>query len=765
MKSFLEVNFSALLCYAYILGFLLQRKDRNREATRHLLSLFALELYECLICNLEQWFAAQPTLSYVRVLLCAVGYTMRPVLIYSLISLLDAEKMKGRFKYIFALPAWVNAFVSFSAFWTDTAFGFTADNVFYRGPLGYFEYWVIAFYTLALLFFCIRLSAKKERQEALIVLSVAVTVGASMALETVVGLHSIGRTGIALSTVFYLIHAETREHRDELLSLQLKKETEVRHHSEEQALQVVRTLAHTIDAKDDYTNGHSTRVAEYAVILATALGWSEEDIRNLHYAALLHDIGKIVVPDTILNKPSRLTDVEYEIIKSHTTIGSDIIKSITTIPGVDDVVRHHHERYDGRGYPDRLKGEGIPLNARLVCICDAYDAMTSHRVYRRALDKDFVRSELVHGRGTQFDPQMLDVFLQLLDTGRLALSDKAEQQLQIPDPDELVKKYLESPEEQRRVAEGYDYLTGLPAHTEAVRAISEAMRASGRGCLYSIDVDRLKFINDTYGHAIGDRVLRTVADLLREFSADAVISRPGSDQFIYFQKDADREAAKARAEAILARYDALSADDRLLQQTGIALGLCLCAPAERYEDVYTRADKALYHCKHSNERYAFYEGGRMQAGENGRADLDALVRSLQPGGRQGGVMDLEYHEFARIYEFLTNMNARYRQDFHLLMITLDEAVPGTVLSDELEQAMRIMEETIRKTIRSVDVCTRYSGVQLLVILVGTAEENVQPIMERIFKGFYRAMGSNRVQPGYALARLDGRAEAAGPKPE
>ena len=606
-----------------------------------------------------------------RILLSAVGYTLRPVLIYSLISLLDSEKLKGRFKYIFSIPAWINAAVSFSAFWTDAAFGYTAENVFYRGPLGYFVYWVIAFYTLALLLFCFRLSAKKERQEALIVLSIAVTVGAGMVLEAVFGIHSIGRTSIALSTVFYLIHAETREHRDELLNLQLKKETEERRHTEEQALQVVRTLAHTIDAKDDYTNGHSTRVAEYAVILATALGWREEDIRNLHYAALLHDIGKIGVPDTILNKPSRLTDMEYEIIKSHTTIGSDIIKSITTIPGVGDVVRHHHERYDGRGYPDRLQGEAIPLNARLVCICDAYDAMTSHRVYRRALDRDFVRSELVHGRGTQFDPQMLDVFLQLLDAGRLALPETDGQQVKIPDPDELVKSYLEDPDGQRRAAGGFDYLTGLPSHTEAVKTISEAMRQCGRGCLFSVDVDRLKHINDTYGHAIGDRVLRTVADLLREFSGDAVISRPGSDQFIYFMKDADRASAGARAEAILQRYDALSRDDRLLRQTGIAMGLCLCAPAERYEDVYIRADKALYHSKRCGERYSFFEGGRSESGENGQADLDALVRSLQPGDHNRGVMDLEYHEFARIYEFLTNLNSRYRQDFHLLMITLD----------------------------------------------------------------------------------------------
>lgn len=208
-----------------------------------------------------------------------------------------------------------------------------------------------------------------------------------------------------------------------LMEIEIKEKTQELHQRQQQIIEmtdeIISTLASTIDAKDTYTKGHSTRVARYSAILAQKLGWPKDAIMNLKYMALLHDIGKIGIPDQVLNKPGKLTSEEFDIIKSHTVIGTDILQDVKSLDGVHIVARHHHERYDGLGYPDGLAGEDIPLNARIVGIADAFDAMSSDRVYRKALPRDIILKELTKGRGTQFDPQLLDVFVQLYEAGEL----------------------------------------------------------------------------------------------------------------------------------------------------------------------------------------------------------------------------------------------------------------------------------------------------------------------------------------------------------
>jgi putative two-component system response regulator len=193
------------------------------------------------------------------------------------------------------------------------------------------------------------------------------------------------------------------------------KAEERRRKVERMSLQIVSTLAGTIDAKDKYTNGHSTRVAEYAKEIARRMGKSDKEQDEIYYMGLLHDIGKIGIPDDIINKNGKLTDEEYKVIQSHPVIGSDILKNISELPNIGIGARSHHERYDGSGYPDGLKGEAIPEEARIIGVADAYDAMTSRRSYRDVLPQQVVRTEIEACRGTQFDPRIADVMLQMID--------------------------------------------------------------------------------------------------------------------------------------------------------------------------------------------------------------------------------------------------------------------------------------------------------------------------------------------------------------
>lgn len=180
-------------------------------------------------------------------------------------------------------------------------------------------------------------------------------------------------------------------------------------------VQTTEALANAIDAKDRYTRGHSTRVALYARKIAEKEGFDEKECDHIYFAGLLHDIGKIGIRYEIINKPGRLTDEEFDQIKAHSELGNKILSSIKQAPFLSVGAHYHHERYDGSGYPDGLKGEEIPQIARIISVADAYDAMTSIRSYREPLKKEKVREELKNGIGTQFDPEYASAMLKIMD--------------------------------------------------------------------------------------------------------------------------------------------------------------------------------------------------------------------------------------------------------------------------------------------------------------------------------------------------------------
>jgi putative two-component system response regulator len=178
-------------------------------------------------------------------------------------------------------------------------------------------------------------------------------------------------------------------------------------------LAMVKSLVSALEAKDKYTRDHSNRVTEFSLAIARAMGLDERELQDLEMAAILHDVGKIAIPEKILNKKTKLTDEEFAIIRQHPVIGETILKPVVELQMIARIVRHHHERYDGRGYPDGLKGQAIPVGSRIMSVADSYDAITSSRPYRDYESHNYAVKEIIKCSGTQFDPEVVEHFLEV----------------------------------------------------------------------------------------------------------------------------------------------------------------------------------------------------------------------------------------------------------------------------------------------------------------------------------------------------------------
>lgn len=214
---------------------------------------------------------------------------------------------------------------------------------------------------------------------------------------------------------------------------------------EKMNMNIIKALAKTIDAKDRYTSGHSQRVANYSREIAKRMGKSEDEQREIYYAGLLHDVGKIRVPIEVINKPGRLTNEEFEQIKIHPVTGYHILKDIYEKKYIAEGAKFHHERYDGNGYPNGLSGENIPEIARIIGVADAYDAMASNRSYRSALPQEKVRSEIVNGKGVQFDPDIAEIMLQMMNEDKnydMCQRNNTQKNILVIDDDSMTHKLI-----------------------------------------------------------------------------------------------------------------------------------------------------------------------------------------------------------------------------------------------------------------------------------------------------------------------------------
>ena len=417
------------------------------------------------------------------------------------------------------------------------------------------------------------------------------------------------------------------------------------------SLQMMQTLATTIEAKDEYTRGHSYRVAEYAALIAKELGWSQDEITNLKHAAHLHDIGKIGIPDSVLNKPTQLTENEDNLLKKHTFIGAEILKDVTLIPHVVEVTRNHHEHYDGSGYPDGLAGTEIPIYARIIAVADCYDAMNSRRIYRNVLSQDEIYEEILKNKGTQFDPEIADIFLTLLTEN------------QIPDLDDF----------------------------------SESSSATH------------------------DSVATQMQELFDQFR-------------LAISKDVEIRSATLSA------------------------GICMCTAGDNFENCYQKADKALYYVKQNGKNQFFFyqqiDRKELLTSSTGK-DLQLVAKSLRESGTYIGAMDLNYRDFARQYEYMSQLSIRSQCHCYLVMVTMETAVDTIPNIEAIEQALECIEKAIRQKIRRVDICTRYSSMQYLIILFEPIEPEIPHIMDRIFMQYRQQCDNTDFRPTYEYLVIAG----------
>lgn len=302
---------------------------------------------------------------------------------------------------------------------TGLYYTFDGQNIYHRAP-GYPLSYIIPF-LIVLLQECTLLRYRNRLNKTLVI-----SLMLSLALPTVMSIVQIFYYGASLTSitmgfvviVFYIYALNNlgkAVHRARQNELEFYKASE----KKEAAMfaETAEALANAIDAKDKYTHGHSTRVAALSRQIAKKAGMTGRDCDQVYFAALLHDIGKIGIRDDIINKEGKLTDEEFEQVKLHPILGYQILSSIKQSPSLSIGAHYHHERYDGKGYPDGLRGEEIPEIARIIAVADAYDAMSSSRSYRALLPQETIKEELTRGTGKQFDPKYAEIMLRMMENG------------------------------------------------------------------------------------------------------------------------------------------------------------------------------------------------------------------------------------------------------------------------------------------------------------------------------------------------------------
>ncbi|MCE2902296.1 MAG: diguanylate cyclase [Gemmatimonas sp.] len=371
---------------------------------------------------------------------------------------------------------------------------------------------------------------------------------------------------------------------------------------EAEFLQVARRWGESIEAKDRYTQGHCLRVADLACAMAADLGMADQDLFWFRIGALLHDVGKIVIPEAVLNKAGKLTDAEWALMRSHTTAGVDMLAGVEFPWDVLPIIRSHHEKWDGTGYPDQLRGEAIPLVARILCVADVYDALTSTRSYKRALAHVDAVEIMRRDVGVMFDPAVFASFERVVSAWALR-TEPAVSAPVAPEP-EAAAPAAAPP---AAPVPELDDLTALPlrrAFREAAERVLDARRTTERPVsLLVMDIDHFKLVNDCFGHQQGDDALRMVATLLQQAARRSdFIARYAGDELVALLPGSTLEDAVAMAEHLRAGVECASCPRRDGSPDPVRVTLSIgvaSAPThgQSFDELFAAADGALYAAK------------------------------------------------------------------------------------------------------------------------------------------------------------------------
>lgn len=522
------------------------------------------------------------------------------------------------------------------------------------------------------------------------------------------------------------------------------------------AIQTIATIANTIDAKDEYTKGHSKRVSDYSTAIAKELGMSEKEVMDIQSIALLHDIGKIGVPDSVLNKPGKLTDEEYQLMKQHTVIGGEILKDVGMLPGIDIGAKYHHERYDGKGYPDGLKGEKIPFIARIIAVADAYDAMTSNRIYRKHLPNDKVMCELEEGAGGQFDPKVTKALIRLINEGRLGdISPDNRTEQEIDDAATILSRIIEKSGERTSERMLFDELTGV-YNRSAGEKLMQQMLEDYDGCLMFFDIDHFRHINDVAGFLRGDIFLREMVECIRQLEEDMIISRFGSDEFVVlFKNIAQENGAVEVAERFFENIRKKIADNKELEELSVSVGIVIRRRVrESFSSLLLKADKALYFAKQQGGgTYYFYHDMVEKENKNqSNVDLEHLVRCIRDE-QVAEEFSESYPETREIYSHIRKIAEENQYRVRLLLLTIMQNDGIKVSVEERERVMGFLERSIVDYTCSTDTMAKYSSTQRIVILADIEEEQSRDAIEHIMMGFYKMYDLKEINVSYDIVDL------------
>ena len=415
LKNIISINFFPIVGLIFLVFFIWRNSHLEKRVKASFFTLSALMLVELMVYDIELYLISLGGgYTQLLTLITAMGYSIRPVMMYFFIKIVLRNDDRKRVRIPLLVPAIINVIFAFSPFIPviqDYGYRYNSHHEFFRGQLGYMTHVIILIYLWFMVMLSYSVISKKKSFERWIILMISVTVLLSMIGETIFKSPSVLRCSIVGCLIFYYMYFQSERYRDDII----EKHVEQVQMSERLTLQMVTALARTVDAKDSYTNGHSQRVADYSKEISKRLGKDEAFQREIYYMGLLHDIGKIGIPDYIINKTDKLTDEEFATIKSHPEIGAEVLQDITEMPNLYYGARWHHERYDGSGYPDGLRGDQIPIEARIIAVADVYDAMTSKRSYRDVLPQEVVRNELECAKRTQLDPYMANIMLEMMD--------------------------------------------------------------------------------------------------------------------------------------------------------------------------------------------------------------------------------------------------------------------------------------------------------------------------------------------------------------